>query len=798
MKITWWHRLVAFLGLLGCVDIASASGQYGFMNTDAIVNKTDLSMAFLGQIFGSVGTVLHGSSGQMLGHLFYRLNQGFVVVAGLWLIYTIFNITLRSAHEGSYMGPGKNVAFSFLKVVLGFALLIPNVSSSTSVASGDSATGYSLLQKIVAEVVVQGVGLADETWNYGLQYLNNGGSLWHKAQADGSKTAALSYSGDSNEMDALLSYGNGGQVQSLIPVIFSNQVCQLSSQYSGNSNTNTQYTMLEDDEHFQFVFPGYGNTSTDPTMYGSGAEIPHCGAVSWNINSACQGLTPDQIAYATDADANQKVAQCATAKNAILQAIQTTQLAANEYYCSLHSADNLSFCSGITTNQDSVNQDTVNAFSNATIDYYNLIAPMASMAQTAQQNNGVLKGKVPFIDSAEAAGWITAGRYYWDLVSMANHDATPTELSGYTPTDLMSYSQDYLSPNSTTPGKDAQAALLYAATEAGYDSTGSQITCGTDPSVSAVCTLLSFNEAQGDLSSSMGNNDSGIHKIPRGSMLGIEQGFNPMLGDIRNIYNQFANVQQQPIVFLSNLGFSSLQLGVDIWFVPLAVLIPLGFVFSICAGGEGIGSAVEWLKGFFLPVSLAFLGAGLMLAVYVPLYPYMLFTLAVLGWFVSVIEAMVAAPLVCFGLTHPENHDFLGTAEQAVMLLLGVFLRPVLLVIGLIAGILLSFVGMELLLYTFTALMTDLLNMTPSSVAVGNGDVRASANHFMSNVHISGSLGKVFVDYFLLLPGVLVAFGLLAYLVMTQSFSLVHVLPDYILRWIGGPQQNSGVDQAVQ
>lgn len=57
--------------------------------------------------------VLYGTTGQMLGKLFYKLNEGIIVVAGLWLAYTVFTI-LRVTQDGSFMGPNKNAALIFL------------------------------------------------------------------------------------------------------------------------------------------------------------------------------------------------------------------------------------------------------------------------------------------------------------------------------------------------------------------------------------------------------------------------------------------------------------------------------------------------------------------------------------------------------------------------------------------------------------------------------------------------------------------------------------------------------------
>ena len=75
----------------------------------------------------------------------------------------------------------------------------------------------------------------------------------------------------------------------------------------------------------------------------------------------------------------------------------------------------------------------------------------------------------------------------------------------------------------------------------------------------------------------------------------------------------------------------------------------------------------------FLAAAAGLFAVGISLGYYMPLYPYMLFTFGVIGWLITVIEAMVAAPLIAFGVTHPDGHDFLGQGQKAVMLLLGVF-----------------------------------------------------------------------------------------------------------------------------
>jgi defect-in-organelle-trafficking protein DotA len=126
---------------------------------------------------------------------------------------------------------------------------------------------------------------------------------------------------------------------------------------------------------------------------------------------------------------------------------------------------------------------------------------------------------------------------------------------------------------------------------------------------------------------------------------------------------------------------------------------------------------------------------------------------------------MVAAPLIALGLTHPEGHDLLGKAEQSVMLLLGVFLKPVLLITGLLSGIILTFVAANLLDAGFFRLMYAQLT-----------------NHD----NVTGG------TQFVVIIGMLIFYTMAMMAIVDQCFSLIYVLSDKTLRWIGGhPEQSA-------
>ncbi|HJN37796.1 MAG TPA: DotA/TraY family protein [Gammaproteobacteria bacterium] len=180
----------------------------------------------------------------------------------------------------------------------------------------------------------------------------------------------------------------------------------------------------------------------------------------------------------------------------------------------------------------------------------------------------------------------------------------------------------------------------------------------------------------------------------------------------------------------------------------------------------------------FLPLGSALMTVvfttGVVLAVYVPFMPFLLFLFGAIGWIIAVIEAMVAAPLVAMGVTHPEGHDLLGKAEQALMLLLGIFVRPILMIIGLFFAIVLANISMKLLNLGFVFSLVSFYETLDTAAKDISGDA---------------VLGFVYV---VSTTGVLTVYAYVVMAILEQVFSLIYQIPDRILRWIGGPQEGAG------
>ena len=180
---------------------------------------------------------------------------------------------------------------------------------------------------------------------------------------------------------------------------------------------------------------------------------------------------------------------------------------------------------------------------------------------------------------------------------------------------------------------------------------------------------------------------------------------------------------------------------------------------------------------FFVPIFMILISMiyiqGVMMNVYVPLVPFIVFSFTALGWFAAVVEAMVAAPIVALGMTHPEGHDLLGKAQQAAMLLLSIFLRPVLLVIGLIAAMILAEVTLRL------------INSGFSVIIGGTTDI--------SKEFVGGGVRHVFTSLALM-----IVYTMLMIYVVNTVFNIIPLLAEKVMRWLGLHPDHAGYGQDLQ
>tara|TARA_R110002126_G_scaffold110918_1_gene248451 strand:- start:171600 stop:175211 length:3612 start_codon:yes stop_codon:yes gene_type:complete len=228
-----------------------------------------------------------------------------------------------------------------------------------------------------------------------------------------------------------------------------------------------------------------------------------------------------------------------------------------------------------------------------------------------------------------------------------------------------------------------------------------------------------------------------------------------------------------PVLALAVMGVKYINMSMDTWMGIVLVILSVGLIPLV---GPGIGALVMAVMPLFMVWIGIMVGIGFTTAYYIPFLPYMIFTFGALAWFISVVEAMAAAPLVALGISHPEGHDALGKSEQGLMILLNVFLRPAMMVIGFIASIAMCYVGVWLLNSGFSTVI-DYLRTADVWGATESWSATSTALPW----------ANIFGGFF-----VVIMYTMIYLTLVEKSFSLIAVLPDKVLRWVGGQAEGVG------
>jgi conjugal transfer/type IV secretion protein DotA/TraY len=157
-------------------------------------------------------------------------------------------------------------------------------------------------------------------------------------------------------------------------------------------------------------------------------------------------------------------------------------------------------------------------------------------------------------------------------------------------------------------------------------------------------------------------------------------------------------------------------------------------------------------------VVLALLGFALTAAIYLPMAPFIIWTLAGLHWLLRVFEALVAAPIWAMGFLK-NGKGLTADTMTGWLMLFSLLLQPALMLFGLLAAVTIS--------YYLLSLVTGAFTVAAINAASGN------------------TTGPV------ILIGLLILFVLLAVDLTLRCFSLIHRLPDAALRWVGGQMEGA-------
>ncbi len=232
---------------------------------------------------------------------------------------------------------------------------------------------------------------------------------------------------------------------------------------------------------------------------------------------------------------------------------------------------------------------------------------------------------------------------------------------------------------------------------------------------------------------------------------------------------------------LGTEGLFSMRKNPDVH--PLALLVGVGrslinsaignladsAALSLISAGIGGSQGITAITGFIMTIVIISLTAGFILFYVLPFLPFIYFFFAVGGWIKGIFEAMVGAPLWALAHIRIDGDGLSGKAAlNGYFLIFEIFLRPILIVFGMLASISIFSALVSVMNQTWGLVTTNLAGFDPTT---GGQGAIAEGVEMMR--------GEIDAFFFT------VIYTIIVYLMAMSSFKLIDLIPNNILRWMG-------------
>ena len=201
---------------------------------------------------------------------------------------------------------------------------------------------------------------------------------------------------------------------------------------------------------------------------------------------------------------------------------------------------------------------------------------------------------------------------------------------------------------------------------------------------------------------------------------------------------------------------------------------------------QHLGSALHSISGIFVSLTTIGLAIGFILYYVLPFLPFIYFFFAVGGWVKSIFEAMVGVPLWALAHLRVDGNGFPGdSASNGYFLIFEIFVRPILTVFGLIAGLAIFSAMARTLNGVFDLLIA---NMSGFECVQDMGGGALAFGDCTTGTVLYLEEKRSIVDEFFYT----IIYTIIVYLLATSSFKLIDQIPNSILRWAGAGVQSFG------
>lgn len=225
-----------------------------------------------------------------------------------------------------------------------------------------------------------------------------------------------------------------------------------------------------------------------------------------------------------------------------------------------------------------------------------------------------------------------------------------------------------------------------------------------------------------------------------------------------------------PLAEMAHLGHANINAAYDLFDIYVNEMAKAGEAIqtqSGASGATGVSAGLLQMKsqgqqsalnavGLILTMVIdTFFVSGVMLAYYIPMIPFMQFLFQTLSWVMGVLEAVIAVPLIALAHLTVEGQGLPGQmAKPAYFFVFNIFLRPVLMVFGLVCGLLLMYIAV------------DYMNLF-YEMAISSSGGAATSELFLSRLVWSAM------------------YVIILYVCANNVFRAIGWLPEHCIKWMG-------------
>ncbi|PJB70990.1 MAG: hypothetical protein CO093_06360 [Alphaproteobacteria bacterium CG_4_9_14_3_um_filter_47_13] len=257
---------------------------------------------------------------------------------------------------------------------------------------------------------------------------------------------------------------------------------------------------------------------------------------------------------------------------------------------------------------------------------------------------------------------------------------------------------------------------------------------------------------------------------------------------LNGLLNMQCNTDIHPLAQLVGVGRSLVE----------SAITNLGFSFgSGIAGGiahildESLVESVALSASSFAgQVAIIGLSIGFILYYILPFLPFIYFFFAAGGWIKGIFEAMVGLPLWALAHIRIDGEGLPGPAAMnGYFLIFEIFIRPILIIFGLLAGIIIFTAQVQVLNEIWQLVVSNVMGFNTSAIAAAPASCSATNTGIApgpdvgSIEYLRGAADKLFYT---------IMYAIVVYMMAMSSFKMVDMIPNNILRWIGSSVSTFG------